>query len=117
MSRTLPLIEQILNKYKNIGPAWPLFLYFLFNAGSDYTIKTAYSDLSNKSGGTPKMNAEILQNIFYSKGAGKAKQHLFTSFNKDKITDIQFVDLSILLGQLIIGKVAMVCDIKKKEEK
>jgi len=62
------------------------------------------------------MNAEILQKIFYSKGAGKAKQRLFTSFNKNEITDIQFVNLSILLGQLIIGRVAMVCDIKKKEE-
>ena len=60
---------------------------------------------------------KTLQHIYHSKGPEKARKRLFRAFEKNRMADQEFVNLSMLLGRLITGEGVMVCDIKNKGPK
>lgn len=60
------------------------------------------------------MTAKLLSKIYYSQGLEKARDRLFRAFDKDKISDEEFVNLTMMLGNLFSGKASMTCHITKK---
>ena len=64
------------------------------------------------------MTAVTLETIFRRKGLQQARKELLKSFEQDKVTPDEFVNLSHFLGQLVGGYTDnMVCDITKKQSK
>ena len=62
------------------------------------------------------MTAITLQEIFNSKGLEGARKELFSAHENNKISDEEFVNLSVLLGELITGQAVMVCHIDLKSK-